>query len=121
MTGLFTKLRNLFVAGFFFLLPAFVALIIASKVWAALTSGGARLASIFGLKSLLGLGATHIFTGILMIAICLLCGLLVRVSFMANFSQRAERTLAKYLPGRHIAVCRGICNCLGEGGHHAAR
>ena len=51
------------------------------------------------MKSIMGLGGTNVFTGILMIAICLVCGLLVRLSFMEKFRQSVETWLARYIPG----------------------
>jgi hypothetical protein len=93
------NLRNIAISGFFFLLPLFVVFIIITKAWTALASVGANLAGIFGMKSIMGFGGTNVFTGLLMIAICLACGLLVRLPFMAALSHAIEKSLAKYIPG----------------------
>jgi hypothetical protein len=53
----------------------------------------------FGMKSILGLGGTTVFTGLLLVALCLLCGLLMRYAFLATLRQSAEDLLLKYLPG----------------------
>lgn len=93
------NLRNIAVAGFFFLLPVIVVLIIVTKAWGALTSVGARLAAMFGMKTIVGLASTSVFTGLLLVAICLACGLLVRVTFVSAFRNAVEAWLSRYIPG----------------------
>lgn len=92
------NLRNVAVAGFFFLLPVIVVLIIVTKAFGALTSVGAKLAAMFGMKTIVGLASTSVFTGLLMIAICIACGLLVRVAFVSALGNAVEAWLAKYIP-----------------------
>ena len=99
MKTFITNIRNTAVSGFFFLLPAVVVLIIVTKTWTALGSVGARLAAMFGMKSIMEIGGTGAVSGILMIGICFICGLLVRISFMEQFRQRVRTRLAKYIPG----------------------
>jgi len=99
MRTFFISLRNVAIAGFFSLLPVIVVFIVVTKAWVSLSSVGARIANIFGMKSVIGLGGTTVFTGLLLIAACLACGLLVRLSFMAAFSKAVETGLSKYLPG----------------------
>ena len=93
------KLRDVAVAGFFFLLPVIVVLIIITKAWVALTSGGAKLATMFGMKTIVGLAGSSVFTSLLLIVICLACGLLVRVAFVSAFGNAVEAWLAEYIPG----------------------
>ena len=95
----FTNLRQTALAGFFFLFPLYVVFIVISKAWTSLTSLGSKLASMFGVKTVLGVGGHKLFTGILIIAIWLLCGLLVRVSFVSAFSKGMERTISSLIPG----------------------
>lgn len=92
-------LRNIAVAGFFFLLPVIVVLIILTKAWTAMTSVGAKLAAMFGMKTIVGLTSTSVFTGLLLVVICLACGLLVRIAFVSAFGNAVEAWLAKYIPG----------------------
>ena len=93
------NLRNVAVAGFFFLLPVIVVLIIVTKAFGALTSVGAKLAAMFGLKTIVGLTSTSVFTGVLLVVICLACGLLVRVAFVSAVGNAVEAWLAQYIPG----------------------
>ena len=91
------NLRNVAVAGFFFLLPVIVVLIIVTKAFGALTSVGAKLAAMFGLKTIVGLTSTSVFTGVLLVVICLACGLLV--AFVSAVGNAVEAWLAQYIPG----------------------
>jgi uncharacterized membrane protein len=95
----FTHVRNVAISGFFFLLPVFVIFVIVSKAWTALTSIGVRIARVFGVSSIVGFKGSHIVAGLLMLAICFVCGLLVRVSFVAAFSRVTEKWMSKYIPG----------------------
>jgi uncharacterized membrane protein len=99
MKGFLTSIRRLAISGFFVLLPVFVILAIVSKVWTAMTSVGAKLAKLFGITSFVGFKGSQLFAGLLIVVICLACGLLVRVSFVAAFSQAIERWMSKYIPG----------------------
>jgi uncharacterized membrane protein len=100
MKNVLTSLRNTVIAGFFFLLPVFVILVILTKGWVALSSLGKRIAQMFGLNTLIGFsGSTTVTTALLLIALCLLCGLLMRYAFLAKFRQSLEGILLKYLPG----------------------
>lgn len=99
MTTLLISLRNTAISGFFFLLPVVVIFIILTKVWTALASVGGNLAAMFGMKSIMGLGGANVLTGLLMIAVCFVCGLLVRLRFMAALSNTIETKLAKHIPG----------------------
>ena len=99
MKQFFTNLRQTAVAGFFFLFPLYVVFILISKAWTSLTSVGSKLASMFGVKAVLGLGGATLFSSLLIISIWLLCGLLVRVSFIGAFSRTLERTISSLIPG----------------------
>src|ERR1700751_1646062 len=99
MKAFLANVRQLVISGFFFLLPVVVIIVILAKAWNALTSIGTRMAAVFGVSSLVGLKGSHIFTGLLMLAICMVCGLLVRVSFVAGLHNAVERWMSKYMPG----------------------
>jgi uncharacterized membrane protein len=101
MKTFLTNLRNLAIAGFFFLLPIIVVFVILTKAWVGLTSVGKKIAQVFGLNSF-GLGGTTVATGLLVIVLCLLCGLLMRYAFLAAFRQSLEGLLLKYLPGYDV-------------------
>lgn len=99
MKQFLTNLRQTVIAGFFFLFPLYVVFIVISKAWTSLISIGSKLAAMFGVKAVLGVGGHALFTSLLIIAIWLLCGLLVRVSFVNAFSRGMERTISNLIPG----------------------
>lgn len=114
MKAFFTRIRNLAIGGFLFLMPAIVVLILDTKAWSTLSSVGPRIAGLFGMKSILGLTGTNVFTGLLMIAICLLCGLLVRISFFAAMSRKIESGLSRYMPGYETYRAMAIAKLEGK-------
>jgi uncharacterized membrane protein len=99
MKQFFTNLRQTAIAGFFFLFPLYVVFIVISKAWTSLTSVGSKLPSMFGVKTVLGVGGATLFSSLLIIAVWLLCGLLGRVSFVGAFSRTLERTISGLIPG----------------------
>ncbi len=94
----FHAVRNIIVAGFLFLLPVVVVYVLIAKAWVSLGSVGKRIAEVLGLPSVIGIHGSTAFTGLLLLAICLGCGILVRYSFVAAFGRAVEETLSKYLP-----------------------
>lgn len=60
---------------------------------------GSKLAAMFGVKTVLGFGGTTVFSGLIIIAIWLACGLLMRISFVGSFSRAVEKTIASFIPG----------------------
>lgn len=92
-------LRDIAISGFFALLPLYVLFIVIAKAWKSLSSVGAGIAGMFGLKSMLGVGGSTILSSLLVIALWIVIGLLVRFSFMAALSRAAERAMSKYIPG----------------------
>jgi len=93
-----TRIRDITISGILALLPLYIFLIVLSKAWKSLSSIGAGVAQMFGLKSILGVGGAAVFSGLLIVAIWLLTGLLVRYSFLGAISKAAERQLSKYIP-----------------------
>jgi uncharacterized membrane protein len=99
MKTFFGHLRDIAISGFFALLPLYVLFIVITKAWKSLSSVGAGIAGMFGLKSILGVGGSTVLSGLLVITLWIVIGLLVRFSFMAALSRAAERTMSKYVPG----------------------
>ena len=95
----FRELRGVAMAGFFFLLPVYVVFIIITKAWTSLGSMGTNVAAMFGMKPVFGVKGSSVVSGILLIGFWLLCGVLVRISFIAAFHRTVEDLLTKYIPG----------------------
>jgi uncharacterized membrane protein len=98
MKAFLGKFRDITISGILALLPLYVFLIVISKAWKSLSSIGAGIAQMLGMKSILGVGGATVFSVLLIIAIWLVTGLLVRYSFLGAVSNAAERRLAKYIP-----------------------
>lgn len=99
MKHFFNSLRQTAIAGFFFLFPLYVVFIVINKAWTSLSSIASKLAAMFGIKAVLGVGATTVFSSLLIVAIWLACGLLVRFSFVGAFSRVVEKAIASLIPG----------------------
>lgn len=99
MKTFLAHVRDIAISGFFALFPIYVLFIVITKAWTSLTSVGTKMAGMFGLKSILGVGGTTVISGLLVIAIWIVAGLLVRFTFMRSLSRALERGLSKFLPG----------------------
>ena len=93
MKTFLSHLRDTAISGFFALLPLYVLFIVIAKAWKSLSSVGAGIAGMFGLKSMLGVGGGTVFSGFLVITIWVVIGLLVRFSFMTALSRAAESAI----------------------------
>jgi uncharacterized membrane protein len=98
MKRFFKNVREVAIAGFFALLPVYVLILIIGKAWKSLHSLGAGIAGIFGMPPVLGVGGSSIFTASLVIALWIVCGFLMRFTFVAGLSRAAEATISKYIP-----------------------
>jgi uncharacterized membrane protein len=98
MKRFFKNVHEIAIAGFFALLPVYVLILIIGKAWKSLHSLGAGIAGIFGMPPVLGIGGGSIFTAFLVIALWIVCGFLMRFTFVASLSRAAEATISKYIP-----------------------
>ncbi len=99
MKAFFASIRKTLIAGFLFFLPVFVILVIVTKAWGMLTGVGQKVAGLFGLKTIAGIGTTSIITGLILLLILFLGGLLVRLAFIGNFRIMLEEKILVYIPG----------------------
>ena len=92
------NVRDIAIAGFLALLPLYVMFLIIGKAWKTLTSLGARVAGIFGMPPIMGVRPNTISTALLLVAVWIVFGLLVRFTFVGAVSRAAEGTIARYVP-----------------------
>jgi hypothetical protein len=92
------NIRDTAISGILALLPLYVFLLVISKAWKSLSSIGGGIAQMFGMKSILGVSGSSVLSGLLIVAIWLVTGMLVRYSFLGAVSKAAERQLSKYIP-----------------------
>ena len=98
MKVFFARLRDITISGILALLPLYVFLLVITKAWKSLSSIGTGIAQMLGMKSVLGVGGATVFSGLLIVTIWLVTGLLVRYSFVGAVSKAAEKQLSKYVP-----------------------
>jgi uncharacterized membrane protein len=98
MKAFLTRLRDITISGILALLPLYVFLLVISKAWKSLSSIGTGVAQMLGMRSVLGVGGATVFSGLLIVTIWLVTGLLVRYSFLGALSKAAEKQLSKYVP-----------------------
>ena len=65
MNTFFARLRSVAVSGFLFLMPLYVVVVITTRAWTSLSSLGAKMAAVFGLKSILGVGGSTVLSRLL--------------------------------------------------------
>jgi uncharacterized membrane protein len=98
MKVFFARLRDVTISGILALLPLYVFLLVINKAWKSLSSIGTGIAHMLGMTSVLGVGGATVFSGLLIVTIWLVTGLLVRYSFLGAVSKAAEKQLSKYVP-----------------------
>jgi len=59
MKTFLAQFRDIAISGFFALFPMYVLFIVITKAWTSLASVGTKMAGMFGLKSILGVGRYH--------------------------------------------------------------
>src|SRR5215469_10839427 len=91
MKVFFARLRDITISGIVALLPLYVFLLVITKAWKSLSSIGTGVAQILGMKSVLGVGGATVFSGLLIVTIWLVTGLLVRYSFLGAVSKAEEK------------------------------
>jgi uncharacterized membrane protein len=98
MKDFLAKLRDITVSGILALLPLYVFFVVIKRAWKALSSIASDFAQVLGMKYILGVGGATVFSVLLIVAIWVLTGLLVRYSFLSAISKAAEKQLSKYIP-----------------------
>jgi len=68
MRRFLTNLRDIAIAGFFFVLPVYIVAAAITKAWMWLSSLGKNVAGMMGVKPVVGVGGNTIVIGLLLIA-----------------------------------------------------
>jgi len=83
MKAFLAKFRDITISGILALLPLYVFIIVIQKAWKSLSSIGTSIAHVLGLKSILGVGGATLFSGLLIVVMWLVAGILVLIHFWA--------------------------------------
>ncbi|KIC96266.1 hypothetical protein [Flavihumibacter solisilvae] len=98
MKRLFKELKDTILAGVVFLLPLLILIVLLGKAYQLLTGVSTKLASLFGVKTLLGLPGHTIASSVLILIMLLVCGYLVRLTLFRRMYNWLDRKLAEHLP-----------------------
>ena len=99
MKTVFKKIRNRIIAGFIFLIPIFILLSVAAKLWNWLTEYADKVAKLVHFDA----GENKLVLAIVSIVINLfiiyLFGWLVNIALLKRFRDWIENTILQYIPG----------------------
>ena len=98
MKKFFKELKDTIFAGVVFLLPLLILIVLLGKAYQLLTGVSTKIASLFGVKTLLGLPGHTIASSVLILITLLVCGYLVRLTLFQNIYNWLDRKLADNLP-----------------------
>ncbi|MCU7550896.1 hypothetical protein OCK74_17380 [Chitinophagaceae bacterium LB-8] len=99
MSKIFHSLKNTFIEGAIFLLPLLIVFVVLTKTTEALRGLSTKIASLFGLKSFIGISGGTIISALIIICICMLCGFFSRYSYFKSLYEWMDNGLQKHLPG----------------------
>src|SRR5215475_10685444 len=98
MMALRQYIHNTIIGGVFFLIPLFVLLMVAQKVWAFFRDLGGNLAKTMGYEQVAGVASESILSAFLILLVCFLFGLLAKWSMAAGMRNWFESSLKRIFP-----------------------
>jgi uncharacterized membrane protein len=99
MHAIFTRLRKLIVTGFIFIMPVLITVAVLMRFSKHLLKVGGALSKLMRVDTVLGPSGDAVMAVVFFLSICLVAGLLVRISFLRRFSERMDRKLNDLIPG----------------------
>lgn len=99
MRSIFTRLRNLVITGFIFIMPVLVSLIVLMRFWKQLLRVGGGVSKLLRVDTVLGPSGDAVMAVLLGLSICMVAGGLIRISFLRRASERIDRQLNDLIPG----------------------
>jgi uncharacterized membrane protein len=92
-------LSSTIIGGLFFLVPLFAITLIFGKIWLKMTGVGTKLSVMLGINSFYGIGGGPLMTSFIILSICLVSGLLIKLTLFQRFRNWIDHLLGKYIPG----------------------
>jgi uncharacterized membrane protein len=93
------RLRNRIVSGFIFIMPVLITLVILGQFWKHLLNIGSTLSRLLKVDTVLGQAGDAVAAVLLFIVVCLVAGLLARISFLRRISEQIDEKLDRLIPG----------------------
>jgi uncharacterized membrane protein len=99
MRAIFTRLRNLVVTGFIFIMPVLITVVVLARFWKHLLKVGGGVSKLLRIDTVLGASGDAVIAIVFFLSVCLVAGLLIRISFLRRVSERVDRRLNELIPG----------------------
>jgi uncharacterized membrane protein len=99
MRAFFSRLRRLIVTGFIFIMPVLISLAVLMRFWKHILRVGSLLSRLVRIDTVFGPSGDAVVAVIFFLCVCLLAGLLIRVSFLRKMSERMDHKLNDWIPG----------------------
>lgn len=91
-------IRNTFIGGLFFLIPLFVLITVAKKIWEFFQDLGTNLFKALGYDELVDVASSSIFSAVMVLLVCFLFGLIAKWSLAGRVRYWAEDGLQRVFP-----------------------
>ncbi len=91
-------IRNTFIGGLFFLIPLFVLITVAKKIWEFFQDLGANLFNALGYDELVDVASTSILSAVMVLLVCFLFGLIAKWSLAGRIRYWVEDGLQRVFP-----------------------
>jgi uncharacterized membrane protein len=99
MHAMLARLRKLLVTGFIFIMPVLITIAVLMRFEKNLLKVGSALNKLLRINSVLGPAGDAVMAVVFFLSICVVAGLLVRISFLKRVSERMDRKLNDLVPG----------------------
>jgi uncharacterized membrane protein len=99
MRAFFSRLRRLIVTGFIFIMPVLISLAVLMRFWKHILRVGSLLSRLMRIDTVFGPSGDAVVAVVFFLCVCLLAGLLIRVSFLRRLSERMDHKLNDWIPG----------------------
>jgi uncharacterized membrane protein len=99
MHAMFSRLRNHIITGFIFIMPVLIVVAVLMKFWQQMLKVGGLLSRLLRIDTVLGPSGDAVLAVVFFILVCIVAGLLIRISFLRRISERMDRRLNDLIPG----------------------
>lgn len=99
MRATLVRLRSHLVTGFLFIMPVLITVAVLMKFWKELLRVGGVLSRLLGIDTVLGPAGDAVMAVVFFLAICVVAGFLIRISFLRRLSERMDQRLEDLIPG----------------------
>jgi uncharacterized membrane protein len=99
MRAFFSRLRQLIVTGFIFIMPVLISLAVLMRFWKHILRVGALLSRLLRIDTVFGPSGDAVVAVLFFLCVCIVAGFLIRVSFLRRISERIDHKLNDLIPG----------------------